>query len=572
VAALLAVGLTLTACSTVPTSSPTVPITQVPSRQDADVGIEPLAPEPGATPEEIVRGFIDASASPGRGHPVAREYLNGRAADEWADDGGVTVIEPGFATVTRQEGVVELTAQTVGTVNQQGTFSVGGTQYTRDFTVERVGDEWRITNPPAGLVVVQPDFERVYDQLNVYFVDPTGKRVVPDPRYLVEGEAQPTALVQRLFEGPSSTLRPGVVNPLADLTLRRPVAVEGSAAVVDLAGLPAEPAFPLEELCAQLVWTLEQARIRSVEVLVDGEPVPVSQVPRAQTTDDWAAYDPDFVPVDAVGHYIDGTGALRTAPDGEPVPGPAGEGAYRFRSAAAATDQASRELSFLVGVVPAEGGDVDLLAGPYEGPLALVLRNSRTLTPPTVAATRAEIWTVRNGTAVVRVPSGAAPQDVTAPTLDALGRVEALQLSPDGVRAALITEGLSGPELYLGVVERGDEQAVTLRDLREVNPEIDDPVDVAWRTSDSLMVLASDPSDTRIVPWEVGVDGWGLSEVPTSGLPADANSVAAAPNQEPLVSAGEPGERTIWRLIGGTWGTLVRGLPPQPGTEPFYPL
>ena len=59
------------------------------------MGIEPLAPEPGASPEDIVRGFIDASASTGRGHPVAREYLTPAAADSWADDGGVTVIEPG---------------------------------------------------------------------------------------------------------------------------------------------------------------------------------------------------------------------------------------------------------------------------------------------------------------------------------------------------------------------------------------------------------------------------------------------------------------------------------------------
>ena len=85
--AAVAAAVALSACSTVPASSPTVPITQVPTRQDTEVGIEPLAPEPGASPEDIVRGFIDASASTGRGHPVAREYLTPAAADSWADDG-----------------------------------------------------------------------------------------------------------------------------------------------------------------------------------------------------------------------------------------------------------------------------------------------------------------------------------------------------------------------------------------------------------------------------------------------------------------------------------------------------
>ena len=36
--------------------------------------------------------------------------------------------------------------------------------------------------------------------------------------------------------------------------------------------------------------------------------------------------------------------------------------------------------------------------------------NGATLSAPTVAATRSEAWVVRDGTAVVRVPAGAAPR------------------------------------------------------------------------------------------------------------------------------------------------------------------
>ncbi len=557
----------LAACSTVPLTSATVQIPQSAEPPQPEVGIEPLAPERGATAEEIVRGFIDAAASTGRGHPVAREYLTGSAADDWADDAGVTVIEPGFATVTGDEGVVRLTARTVGTIDERGIFAVGGDVLTRDYTVEQDDDEWRIVDPADGLVILEPDFQRVYDELDAYFLDPTGKRVVPDPRYLIGGEAQPTALVQRLFEGPSPALRAGVENPLAGLSLRRPVTVEGSAATVDLTGLPAEPEAPLAEICAQLVWTLDQARLRSVTVLVEGDAVSLPQVPREQTTDDWAAYDPDAVPVDAVGHYVDG-GALRTADEGDPVPGPAGEGAYRLTSAAAAADPTSGELSFLLGVSrPGADGRAELFAGPYGGTLASVL-TGRSFTAPSVAATRTEIWTVREGTEVVRVPSGASPQSVTASTLRTLGPVRVLQLSPDGVRAALVVTGRSGPGLYLGTVVRGDDGAVVLRDLREVVPSLDEVADVTWRASDTLMVLAADPSDDAVVPYEVGVDGWGLSQVATSGLPGEPITVAAAPNRAPLVSAAE----TIWQLVGGTWVTLVRGREPLLGTEPFYPL
>ena len=70
------------------------------------------------------------------------------------------------------------------------------------------------------------------------------------------------------------------------------------------------------------------------------------------------------------------------------------------------------------------------------------------------------------------------------------------------------------------------------------------------------------------MPYSVGVDGWGLSTVPSAGLPSQPESIAAAPTRQPLVDAGG----TIWQLAGGTWVTLVRGAEPLPGTAPFYPL
>lgn len=564
--ALLAAVLTAAGCSTVPTSSPTVPITQVPARPDTSVGIEPLAPEAGATPEEVVSGFIDAAASTGRGHPVAREHLTPAAAETWDDSAGITVIEPGFATVTAAAGVVRVTARTVGTVDQRGIFAVGGGLLTREYTVEQVDGEWRIADPPDGLVVVQPDFERVYDQLDVFFLDPTGKRVVPDPRHLITGEAQPTALVERLFDGPSPQLRAGVRNSLDVLSLRRAVTVEGSTATVDLTGFPSGTDLPLVELCAQLVWTLDQGGVRGVVVMIEGDTVRIPGVPAVQTVDDWAAYSPDAVPVEAVGHYVD-DGVLRTSAEGEPAPGPAGEGAYALISAGVATDAASRELSFLVGVTARARGRSELLAGSYGGALQSVL-TGRDFTPPTVAATRPEVWTVRNGTEVVRVPSGATPQTVTATSLGGLGAVRQLQLSPDGVRAALVVELPSGPALFLGTVVRSGDGAVVLRDLDELAPGLRGVTDVAWRDSGRLIALADAPSGNGAVPFEVQVDGYGLTEVATSGLPSEPTSVAAVPNREPLVSAGG----TIWELIGGTWVTLVRGQEPLPGTEPFYPL
>ena len=558
--------LALSACSTVPMTSPTVQITQAPGRSAEVVGIEPLPPEPGATPDEIVRSFIDAAASVRPGHPVAREHLAPETAGSWSDEAGITVLAPDYATVTTETGAIEVTADQIGTIDERGVFTVGSAEtFRRQFTVEQVDDEWRITDPPDGLIILEPDFERLYEQLAAYFVDPTGQRVVPDPRYLITGDAQPTALVQRLLEGPSATLAAGVRNPLSGVQLRTAITVEGQSALVDLTRLPSEPAPMLSEICAQLVWTLTQQRrtsIRSVEIRVDGEPVDVEGVPAVQTVDDWAAFDPDAVPLESVGHYLTG-GALHTVTTGAPTPGPAGTGVYGLTDAAVSADPRSGELSFLVGVRP-EGGGETLLAGPYDGELATVLSGGR-LSPPTVAATRSEVWVVRDGTSVVRVQAGGAPQAVTTPTLPGLGVTEVLELSPDGVRAALVVEGPGGPGLYVGTVVRAEDGSVALRDFRGIAPELSQVVDVTWRDSGSLLVLAG---EDRTTPYAVDVDGWGLASVPTAGLPSAPRSIAAAPTRQPLVDAGG----TIWQVSGGTWVTLVRGQEPLPGTAPFYPL
>ncbi|MGY1786489.1 LpqB family beta-propeller domain-containing protein [Geodermatophilus sp. SYSU D00698] len=562
--AALLVGL-LAACSTVPTGSAPQAITEAQARPTGDVGIEPLGPRAGAPPEEIVRGFVDAAASTVNGHPVAVEHLTPEAAATWSDESGITLVGPDYATVTTGSGAVVMTGDLVGTVDPRGVFSApNDTVFTREFTLAEVGGEWRITNPPDGLVMLVPDFERLYDDLAVYFVDPTGTRVVPDPRYLVSGDAQPTTLVQRLVEGPSPALAAGVSNALGGVTLTRAVTVSGATVTVDLAGLDDLAPNQLAQLAAQLVWTLDQLEgTNSVEVTSNGEPVAIDGVPTVQRTDDWASYSPDSVPADADGHYLD-AGRLMTV-DGQPAPGPAGEGAYGLTGAAVSADPRTSALTAMAGV-SVSGGTASLLAGPYGQPLAPVITGAGRLSVPTVAATRPEFWVVRDESTVVRVPASGQPQPVNAPTLPGQGRATALQLSPDGVRAAAVVTRGDDAVLLVGTVVRSDEGQVALRDLREVAPSLTAVVDVGWRTAGSLMVLAD--GEEGVVPYVVGVDGWGLATVPTAGLPSAPTALAAAPGQLPLVSAGG----TMWLLVGGTWVTLLRGQQPVPGTEPFYPV
>ncbi len=557
-----------TACSIVPTSSPTVQITQAPERPAPDFVSEPLPPARGAAPEDVVRGFIDAAASSVRERPVAKEYLTPEAAGTWSDAGGITIISPGFATVASEAGSVVVTADLVGTVDQRGIFTVAGTEpFSYDFPLAEVDGEWRISDPPEGLVILETDFERLYDPVDAYFLDPTLRQLVPDPRYLIGGEAQPTALVERLVQGPSAALAAGVSNPLAGARLARTVTVDDQVATVDLADLDVDTTTPLRELSAQLVWSLtrlDDLTIRSVVITLDGEPLPLDGVPLEQTTDDWTAFDPDATPLETVGHYLD-AGVLRTVEDGSPVAGPADGGYSGLSSAAVSADARTGEQTFLAGV-RSEAGQSTLLAGPYGGELAPVLTGP-TLSAPTVAATRPEVWVVLRGTEIVRVPAGSRPQAVSAPTLAGLGRAQVIELSPDGVRVAVvITDPQGVPRLHVGTVVRNEEGGVAVRDLPQVAPTLSPVVDVAWRSNGELWVLAGDPGEGA--PYSLGVDGWGLAQQNTSGLPDQPTSLGAAPGREPLVVA----DGRLWQWARGSWVPLVPGREPLVGSAPFYPL
>lgn len=561
--------LLVSGCATVPISSAPVAITQVSGELDQAVGIEPLSPERGASPEEIVRGFIESTASTAQGRPVSREYLTSDGAQSWDDTAAITVIEPEFSAVTSgPETVVRVTGQHVGNVDRSGIFTPEIDEFALDLPLVQENEQWRIAEPPAGIVITRTDFDRAYEQQDIFFLDGTSRFVVPEPRFFVRGgRVQTTQLVERLIAGPSPSLAPAVINPLADLKLASNVLVTNRRARVELTEVGERSNQVLEGMSAQLAYTLlGQLSIQSLEVNVDGTVLQLPGVGSVQDLSDWLSFDPDadVGAITGVGHYID-AGAVRTQ-DGNPIPGPAGTGAYALTNAAVSIDESSGDLLSLAGL-SVGGQSSTLYVGPYGGDLTPVLTDAR-LTAPTWSGVAEEVWTVRNGSDVVRIPTGAPTQAqaVPAPELAGTGTVRVFQLSRGGSRAALIIETDRGPALFIARIERsGDTIAVT--GPRPIAPSLTGVQDVAWSSADSLMVLAADPRGEQVVPYTIGVDGWAITELTTDGLPGEPDSVAAAPNRAPLVSAAG----TVWQFSLGIWAVLLRGQAPLTGTAPFYP-
>ncbi len=560
-AAVAVLTLALSGCVGIPADSDPIPVTVVEEESLADAGIEieALAPRAGQQPDEVVRGFLAASASNIRSRPVARQYLTPQAAQTWADEARVTVIERNAPAVPNPEGTeVTLTGRIIGRVDENGVYTAADEQLRLVLSVVRINEQWRIDNPPPGVILRIEDFRRAYVQYNLYFLDPTGTKVVPDPRFFLSGSvARANSLVEELLDGPSLFLFPAVTTEFGpDVALRSNVQ-EVRDIEVSLIGLGERSPASLQGLSAQLIWTLKQLSIAQLTLRSDGQLLTVPGVGGVQGVDDWQSYDPDFVPANAVGHYLS-EGAVWTA-EGQRIPGPAGEGAYALAAAGASAEQTR-----LAGVSNSAAGST-LLIGDYGGVLAPAL-TGQSFTSPAWAEPTQEVWTVRDGSEVVRVPAGAQPQVVTTSDLGDRGPIRALKLSRDGTRAAVVVGRAGAAGLYVARVARTG-STVQLSGFRPLAAGLRDVVDVAWATSTQLLFLASDPADDRSKPWLVSVDDAVLAAPRSDNLPDATTGIAAAPGRPALASAAG----TMYRLDGTTWITLVPGQPFFLGTAPFYP-
>ncbi|AMC56699.1 lipoprotein LpqB [Mycobacterium tuberculosis variant bovis] len=162
---------------------------------------------------------------------------------------------------------------------------------------------WRIDRLPNGVFLDWQQFQETYKRNTLYFADPTGKTVVPDPRYVAVSDRDQlaTELVSKLLAGPRPEMARTVRNLLAPpLRLRGPVtrADGGKSGIgrgyggarVDMEKLSTTDPHSRQLLAAQIIWTLARADIRGPYVinadgarwktgLPRGGPLPMSRPP-----------------------------------------------------------------------------------------------------------------------------------------------------------------------------------------------------------------------------------------------------------------------------------------------------
>lgn len=278
----------LAACTGLPQSGPVnagLPAGQV---EGPDFVYRPDAPQPGATREQIVDGFIRAASGTTNNWDIARLYLAPAFRDQWKPGAGVTVdVLADRAAQAVGEDAVSVSVTRSGTVDENGSYAVADGSTTLTYTLAQQDDgQWRITDAPNGILLDQDLFARVYNAYSLRYFDPTWQYLVPDVRWFPTTNPA-TWITRALVEGrPSPWLADSVVSAFTNaVTLVQPsVPVSGGTARVDLTSSALTlDATTLARMQAQLQASLAELNVTSVQLSAAGTPVDTDAVDTRST-------------------------------------------------------------------------------------------------------------------------------------------------------------------------------------------------------------------------------------------------------------------------------------------------
>jgi hypothetical protein len=516
---LVTVAALAAGCGGIPDSGPVHAGTQL----DGPPAVRVLAapPVPGASPADIVRGFLRAQPGLDDDAAVARSYLVGNAARSWASQPRVVVYpdESQLHIVAGPNATFTVSAPLTATVSADGVYTAQSKATAKlRLRLVRVDGQWRISSMDdvQSRWLTSFDLARVYAQVPLYYGEPGSRVLVPDLRWFPATSGLATVVARAQLGPPPTYLRSAVqTGSLAGTTLAvGSVPTAGNLATIDLTATARQLSSAERTLLwAQLAAAVTQTPgVDSVRVLAGGKLLDLpGQSVATGATAGGLGYALDALPsASAVVVATSGGQAVLTQVSaGGATAGSAKASLPSFsvplRSLARSSD--GRELSgvdssgrFLLRIV--------------DGRTTTALSVPGGLTGPSYDFRR-WLWTAQSGAGVPTRIHAVQTTDVQLAPAWLEGRVvTALQISRDGARALVASNGRTGWRLDVAGIQRdsrGRPEALTAP-LR-IAPELTDILDATWVDSTSVAVLARQPTDRTAQPYVVTV-GAGVTALP----------------------------------------------------------
>jgi lipoprotein LpqB-like beta-propeller protein/sporulation and spore germination protein len=389
----------LTACVQVPDKGAVVEARQpVRAEQFQAPGNIPPPPGGGAEPAEIVSGFLDAMTATPLQTSSAKTFLSTQGQAAWRPEDRV-ITYSGLSPVQGTDQVA-VRLQGADQVGAGGNWlgSVPRAQRRLVFPMMREDGEWRIAAAPDALIIPRDFFDENFTDAALYYFDPTGRILVPEPVHVPQGSQLASYLVRDLLRAPRSTtgsVTQTFIPPGLSVSLSVPV--NHRVAEVNLKGHDPGPlaANIVRRMLAQFAWTLRQdTTISAFTLTIAGRAVTDDAGASRFPVDDSAydRYDPTVEKASGQayalrrGRLVSGQIERPTPVDGPFGRDPLGIGDFAVRL----------DGSEVAGVTPTA-----LLIGPVQGPAPSSIAQSGTgfLRPAWDFANR--LWEVQD------TPSGA---------------------------------------------------------------------------------------------------------------------------------------------------------------------
>ncbi|MCR2793784.1 LpqB family beta-propeller domain-containing protein [Microbacterium sp. zg.Y625] len=540
VAIATASALMLSACAGLPTSGPVNP--GLPLEGDTrppDISLIADPPQPGATPQEIVEGFIRAGSGTRGEWATAREYLTAEARETWDPSANVTIddfsqreyVDAGDDTI-----VLNVTAQ--ATVDEVGAYDdLGGDDLELRFGLAQEDGQWRISEAPNGIVLDDARFDVVFRSYALAYFDPTWTYLVPDVRWFTTTNPATSVASALLESGPSPWLSGAVATAVPeDVTLAArtvPVRDDGTAQVELTPGALDLDRETLDRVQTQLLESLVGAGVTAVQLTVDGQPLPASRVETRSTR----------VPPQPLVLVEEGFGFLSgdaLEPIGELSEAIVDAGPTAVQVSA---DQDAAALLRGTGAVAradAATGWADVDTRPD-------------LIAPTID-TGGWVWSVpRSQPQALRAfgPEGASV-DVAAAWPDAT-RISSMEVSRDGTRVAAVVSDGGPPTVWVAGVIRDGGVPVRLGEPWMLGSLPGTGTDMAWLDATHVGIVSDVAGDTNLVEQLVG----GPADIVT----APAAITTIAPTNQAFVPRLLDARGVLYVRRGTNWGNAAADVP-----------
>lgn len=293
--------LLLISCGNIPETSSIKQGPEIGSNgQNSIIRVIASRPQPGMSQEQIVTGFLNASASSDNDFGIAREYLIPDKKLTWNPTKSIEVYEGQGQLQFINENQIDFTAALHSRIDETSRISLANpeNQLLKTFNLVKIDDQWRIDINFDGLVISKTDLNRSFSVYPIWFMDPSRTFLVPESVILPRAiTANATRLMQLLLLGPSQTFKDSVISgfPIGSALSIDSVPISNGIAMVSLneAVLKAE-SIDREILAAQIVKTLTRIpEVNTIQIKVGTQNLNILNAPINQTALTWDKYYAD---------------------------------------------------------------------------------------------------------------------------------------------------------------------------------------------------------------------------------------------------------------------------------------